>query len=629
MPRFSRARGTAMKQDERAPFVRALQRARVSAYAPGEFVEQESFMRAAEIRALAEQAGIAPGVSVLDLCCGVAGPGRFITRELGCTYLGVDSSSSAIDIARESAGDLPCRFEVARIPPIPPGPFDVVLLFETMLAFPDKETLLRGDIPGAHGPAGGSPSPWRRACPLTEAERESMPDADTVWLTPLQEMLTCLERVGLRVRWQEDCSQSHRAVADSLIERVRRRCHGHCRADRAQGTGGAAGRPPALERLAARGHGSARSRSLRRRRRRQAEHYVSIPGKRRGGLWMRATVMYGAGDVRVEDVPDAQLVEPGDALVRVTRAAICGSDLWPYKSMEADGAGRRMGHEFIGVVEAVGTEVTSLQAGDLVASPFLWSDGTCVLCREGMHPSCLHGGRYGDDGVDGGQGEAVRVPQADGTLVRLPVAPDDALMPSLLTLTDVMATGHHAALSARVGPGRSVAVVGDGAVGLCGVIAARRLGAEQIIVLGHHEDRIALARDFGATDVVSERGDEAVQRVRELTDGLGAHSVLECVGHEESTITALHSARPGGAVGRVGVPQEASISEGESTFFDNVTISGGPAPARAYMEELLPDVLEGRIEPGRVFDRVGSLKDVPDGYRAMNDREAIKVMLEL
>ncbi len=344
---------------------------------------------------------------------------------------------------------------------------------------------------------------------------------------------------------------------------------------------------------------------------------------------MRATVMYGAGDVRVEDVPDAQLVEPGDALVRVTRAAICGSDLWPYKSMEADGAGRRMGHEFIGIVEAVGTGVTSLQAGDLVASPFLWSDGTCVLCREGMHPSCLHGGRYGDEGVDGGQGEAVRVPQADGTLVRLPVEPDAALMPSLLTLTDVMATGHHAALSARVGPGRTVAVVGDGAVGLCGVIAARRLGAEQIIILGHHEDRIALARDFGATDVVSERGEEAVQRVRDLTDGLGAHSVLECVGHEESTITALHSARPGGAVGRVGVPQEASISEGETTFFDNVTIGGGPAPARAYMEELLPDVLEGRIEPGRVFDRVGSLDQVPDGYRAMNDREAIKVMIEL
>jgi threonine dehydrogenase-like Zn-dependent dehydrogenase len=343
---------------------------------------------------------------------------------------------------------------------------------------------------------------------------------------------------------------------------------------------------------------------------------------------MRATVMYGAGDVRVEDVPDARLVDPGEALVRVTRAAICGSDLWPYKSMEPSDPGRRMGHEFIGVVQEVGAEVTSIRAGDLVASPFLWSDGTCVLCNEGMHPSCLHGGRYGDDGVDGGQGEAVRVPQADGTLVRLPVEPDDALMPSLLTLTDVMSTGHHAALSARVGPGKSVVVVGDGAVGLCGVIAARRLGAEQIVILGRHADRIALGRDFGATDVVSERGDEAVERVRELTDGLGAHSVLECVGLEEATVTALKSARPGGAVGRVGVPQEASISEGESTFFENVTISGGPAPARAYMEELLSDVLEGRIEPGRVFDRAGSLEDVPDGYRAMNDREALKVMIE-
>ena len=344
---------------------------------------------------------------------------------------------------------------------------------------------------------------------------------------------------------------------------------------------------------------------------------------------MRAAIHQAAGTVTVGDVPDPALVEPTDAVVRVVRACVCGSDLWAYRGVIDRPAGSRMGHEFIGVVEAVGADVTSLQAGDLVASPFLWSDGTCVLCREGMHPSCLHGGRYGDDGVDGGQGEAVRVPQADGTLVRLPVEPDAALMPSLLTLTDVMSTGHHAALSARVSPGKSVAVVGDGAVGLCGVIAAHRLGAEQIVILGHHEDRIALAREFGATDVVSERGDEAVQRVRELTDGLGAHSVLECVGHEESTLTALHSARPGGAVGRVGVPQEASISEGESTFFDNVTISGGPAPARAYMEELLPDVLEGRIEPGRVFDRVGSLKDVPDGYRAMNDREAIKVMIEL
>jgi threonine dehydrogenase-like Zn-dependent dehydrogenase len=344
---------------------------------------------------------------------------------------------------------------------------------------------------------------------------------------------------------------------------------------------------------------------------------------------MRATVMYGAGDVRVDDVPDARLVEPTDALVTVTSAAICGSDLWPYKSMEHSETGRRMGHEFIGVVEDVGRDVRTLKAGDLVVTPFLWSDGTCVFCREGLHTSCLHGGRYGDDGVDGGQGEAVRVPQADGTLVVLPVDRDDALMASLLTLSDVMATGHHAALSADVGPGKSVAVVGDGAVGLCGVIACRRLGAEQIILLGHHPDRVALGKEFGATDVVSERGEEAVERVRELTGGFGAHSVLECVGLGESTTTAMAIARPGGAVGRVGVPQEESIPEGVSTFFGNVTIAGGPSPARAYIEGLLPDVLEGRIDPGRVFDRAGPLDEVPDGYRAMNDREALKVLIEL
>jgi threonine dehydrogenase-like Zn-dependent dehydrogenase len=344
---------------------------------------------------------------------------------------------------------------------------------------------------------------------------------------------------------------------------------------------------------------------------------------------MRATVMYGAGDVRVEEVPDARLVEPTDAVVVVTRSAICGSDLWPYKSMEPSETGRRMGHEFIGVVESVGDDVQTLKAGDVVVTPFVWSDGTCVFCREGLHTSCLHGGRYGTDGVDGGQGEAVRVPQADGTLVVLPVGKDDALMPSLLTLSDVMATGHHAARSAEVGPGKTVAVVGDGAVGLCGVLAARRLGAERIIVLGRHPDRIAIAQEFGATDVVSERGDEAIERVRELTDGFGAHSVLECVGLEQATVTALRLVRVGGAVGRVGVPQEESIPEGSRTFFDNVTIAGGPAPARAYIEELLPDVLEGRIEPGRVFDRVSPLDDVPDGYRAMNDREALKVLIEL
>jgi threonine dehydrogenase-like Zn-dependent dehydrogenase len=338
--------------------------------------------------------------------------------------------------------------------------------------------------------------------------------------------------------------------------------------------------------------------------------------------------MYGAGDVRVETVPDARLVEPTDALVMVTRAGICGSDLWPYNQMEPSETGRRMGHEFIGVVEAVGSDVRTLKGGDLVLAPFVWSDGTCVLCQEGLHTSCLHGGRYGVDGVDGGQGEAVRVPQADGTLVVLPVGKDDALMPSLLTLSDVMATGHHAALAADVGPGKTVAIVGDGAVGLCGVIAARRLGAERIILLGRHPDRIAIAKEFGATDIVSERGDEAVELVRELTGGLGAHSALECVGLRQATVTALSLVHPGGAVGRVGVPQEDSIPEGVSTFFDNVRIAGGPAPARAYVEKLLPDVFEGRIEPGRVFDRVGRLDDVPDGYRAMNEREAIKVLIE-
>src|SRR2546423_3349277 len=229
---------------------------------------------------------------------------------------------------------------------------------------------------------------------------------------------------------------------------------------------------------------------------------------------MRATVMFGAGDVRIETVPDARLSEPTDALVVVTRAAICGSDLRPYNTMEHSDTGRRMGHEFIGVVEAVGADVQTVKAGDVVVSPFLWSDGTCVFCREGLQSSCLHGGRYGFDDVDGGQGEAVRVPQADGTLVVLPVGADDALMPSLLPLSDVMGTGHPAALAPKGGSGKTPAVLGDGAVGLCRVDSGRRLGAEQIILLRRHPDRIALAKQFGATDVVSARGHEAVPRVR-------------------------------------------------------------------------------------------------------------------
>jgi hypothetical protein len=342
---------------------------------------------------------------------------------------------------------------------------------------------------------------------------------------------------------------------------------------------------------------------------------------------MRATVMFSAGDVRIQDVPDARIAEPTDAVVRVTRACICGSDLWPYTSLEPTETGRRMGHEAIGVVEDVGADVRSVKAGDVVVMPFAFSDGTCAFCHEGLHTACVHGGFFGSGSADGAQAEALRIPQADGTLFTLPVGEDGALMPSLLTLSDVLGTGHHAAVVAKVAPGRRAAVVGDGAVGLCAVIAAKRLGAEQIIIMGRHADRLALAKDFGATDVVSERGEEAVERVRELTGGEGVHSVLECVGLEQSTETAINIARAGGAVGRVGVPQDATIPASQPAFYRNVTVGGGPAPVRAYIEELLPDILEGRIDPGRVFDRTVGLDGVPDGYRAMNDREAIKVMV--
>jgi threonine dehydrogenase-like Zn-dependent dehydrogenase len=337
--------------------------------------------------------------------------------------------------------------------------------------------------------------------------------------------------------------------------------------------------------------------------------------------------MYSAGDVRIENVPDPQIIEPTDAVIRVTRACICGSDLWPYQKMEHSDAGRVMGHEAIGVVEDVAADVRTIKRGDFVIMPFAFSDGTCVFCHDGLQTSCVHGGFFGTTEVAGAQAEAVRIPLADGTLVPLRVRADEVLMASLLTLSDVMGTGHHAAIIARVKPGKSVAVIGDGAVGLCGVIAAKRLGAEQIIILGRHADRIALAKDFGATDVVSERGDAAVERVRELTGGYGVHSVLECVGLEQAIDTAISIARPGGAVGRVGVPQEQTIPGSEPAFYNNVTVGGGPAPVRAYIEELLPDVLEGNIQPGRVFDRTVGLDGVPDGYRAMNNREAIKVMV--
>jgi threonine dehydrogenase-like Zn-dependent dehydrogenase len=342
---------------------------------------------------------------------------------------------------------------------------------------------------------------------------------------------------------------------------------------------------------------------------------------------MRATIMHGAGDVRIETVPDPELLDHSDAIVRVTRASICGSDLWPYGSMEPSETGQSMGHEAIGVVEDVGADVKTIKPGQLVIMPFAFSDGTCEFCHEGLQTECIHAGFFGNNGVNGAQAEALRVPFADGTLYPIGAGEDDALLASLLTLSDVMGTGHHAALHAHVAPGKIAAVVGDGAVGLCAVIAARRLGAEQIIILGRHGDRTDLAREFGATDVVAERGEQAVERVRALTGGLGAHSVLECVGLSASMETAIGIARPGGAIGRVGVPQEETLPGSQAAFYANLTIGGGPAPARAYIDELLPDVLEGRIDPGRVLDRTVDLDDVPDGYRAMADREAIKVMV--
>ncbi|WP_409467822.1 zinc-binding dehydrogenase [Streptomyces sp. HC307] len=343
---------------------------------------------------------------------------------------------------------------------------------------------------------------------------------------------------------------------------------------------------------------------------------------------MRATVMYSAGDVRVENVPDPKIQNPTDAVVRVAASCICGSDLWPYAQMPATPTGRRMGHEFLGVVEDVGSEVSGLDRGDLVVAPFVWADNTCDFCREGLHTSCRHGGQWGLDGVDGGQGEAVRVPQAEGTLVKLPVGADSALLPSLLTLSDVYCTGHHGVVTSRVGPGKSVTVIGDGAVGLCAVLAAQRLGAEQTILMGRHKDRTDLGREFGATDVVSERGEEGIERVRELTGGDGTHAVVEAVGAEQSMHTALGIVRDGGAISRLGVPQYTAVPLGMDTIMKNVTVTGGAAPARAYIEELLPDVLEGKVEPGRVFNRTVGFDAVPEGYRAMADREALKVLIQ-
>ncbi|MEA5454143.1 zinc-dependent alcohol dehydrogenase family protein [Sinomonas sp. JGH33] len=349
---------------------------------------------------------------------------------------------------------------------------------------------------------------------------------------------------------------------------------------------------------------------------------------------MRAVVIHGPRDIRVEDRPDPTLHAPGDAIVRVVAACVCGSDLWPYRGVRPTADPHPIGHEFVGVVEAVGDGVTSVSAGDFVVAPWAVSCGVCPQCLNGVQVACDRRASWGgtDDlgfPVDGGQGERVRVPMADGTLV--PVAgvtdPDEPLLKSLLTLSDVMGTGHHAALAARVGPGRSVVVVGDGAVGLCGILAARRLGAERIIAMSRHTDRAELARRFGATDVVAERGKAAAAAVRGLLGGVLADSALECVGTSESMDQALRCVRPGGSLGFVGVPAGGAELPIGVLFSKNIAVAGGAASTRAYLPELLEDVLAGSIAPGLVFDAVMPLEDAAKAYAAMDERRAIKVML--
>jgi threonine dehydrogenase-like Zn-dependent dehydrogenase len=342
---------------------------------------------------------------------------------------------------------------------------------------------------------------------------------------------------------------------------------------------------------------------------------------------MRAAIFHEPRRVQAGDRPDAGLREPTDAVVRVVLACVCGTDLWFYRGDSAFTAGP-IGHEFIGVVEDVGAEVRQFSKGDLVIASFMFCDNTCPHCRHGITSACVNGGIYPTSG-DGGQGEAVRVPFADGGLVGVPGSGhSDETLASLLTLSDVMSTGHHAAVCADVRPGGTVAVVGDGAVGLSGVLAAQRLGAERIIALSRHPDRQALAQEFGATDIVEGRGEDAVQAVMELTQGVGAAAALECVGTAQSFATAIAIARPGAMIGCVGLPHGVELPIGE-LFARNKGIRGGFAPARAYIPDLLPDVLEGRIDPGRVLDYATDLEGIADAYAAMDERRAIKSLVRV
>jgi threonine dehydrogenase-like Zn-dependent dehydrogenase len=327
--------------------------------------------------------------------------------------------------------------------------------------------------------------------------------------------------------------------------------------------------------------------------------------------------------VRLETRDDPTIVEPTDAVLRLSATCVCGSDLWPYRGIEAVEGPRPMGHEYAGIVEEVGDDVTTIRPGQFVVGSFFASDNTCEICRTGYQTSCVHREPVG---ALGAQAEYLRVPLADGTLVATPEVPSDDLVPSLLAASDVLGTGWFGAVAADAGPGKTVAVVGDGAVGLLAVLAARRLGAERVVAMSRHEPRQKLAREFGATDIVTERGDEGVARIKELTDGLGAHSVVEAVGTQESMMQAVRSTRPGGHVGYVGVSHDVELP-GQELFFSHVHLHGGPAPVRRFLPELIDLIWNRRIDPGRVFDLDLPLDEVAEGYRAMDERRAVKALL--
>jgi threonine dehydrogenase-like Zn-dependent dehydrogenase len=338
---------------------------------------------------------------------------------------------------------------------------------------------------------------------------------------------------------------------------------------------------------------------------------------------MRGTLIYAPRDVRSENLDDPKIINPTDAVIRVAATCVCGSDLWFYRGINEVTEPTPMGHEYVGIVEEVGEAVTHIKPGQFVIGSFMASDNTCEICQAGFQTSCIHR-EYA--GAGGAQAEYLRVPLADGTLVATPDVPSDDLLRSLLAASDVLGTGWFGAVAAGVGPGKTVAVVGDGAVGLLGVLAARELGAEQIIAMSRHESRQALAKEFGATDIVTERGDQGVAKIKELTGGLGAQSVIEAVGTQESMMQAIRSTRPGGNVGYVGVAHDVSLP-GEELFFSHVQLLGGPAPVRRFLPDLIDRIWTGRINPGQVFDLALPLSEVAEGYKAMDERRAIKALL--